>query len=169
MHYCLQCGRSLELRLQDGRHREVCGNCGWIYYEQLKVGAGILIEKDARLLLLQRTGEPWQADWNLPAGFVEMDEDPRDAARREALEETGLDVEVGELVRVYFYTDDPRGNGIMLVYCAKSAVGQIKTNDEVHVARYFAWPYLPENLAGGGHDKAILDWCVAAQENNGSK
>lgn len=44
MRYCLQCGTGLEFRLLDGRNREVCGKCGWVYYPQLKVGVGTALK-----------------------------------------------------------------------------------------------------------------------------
>jgi 8-oxo-dGTP diphosphatase len=166
MSYCLKCGTELETRSLDGRNREVCGRCGWIYYPQLKVGAGVLIEKDGCLLLLQRAHEPWKGYWNLPAGYVEADENPIDAAKREAMEETGLDVEIGGLFRVYYFDDDPRGNGIMFVYLAKSANGHLKIDDETSFAQYFSWQNIPDNLAGGGDNQVIVEWCIRAKKSN---
>ena len=166
MRYCLQCGDGLEFRLLDGRNREVCGKCGWIYYPQLKVGVGVLIEKDSRLLLLQRAHKPWKDCWNLPAGYVEVDENPRDAAKREVFEETALSVEVGELFQMYYFDDDPRGNGIMLLYEAKSVSGQLKYNDEVKSARYFSWQDIPNELTGAGDDRAIWEWRERARKKH---
>jgi 8-oxo-dGTP diphosphatase len=40
-------------------------------------------------------------EWVLPGRIVELDEDPRDTARREVLEETGVIVEPGQLTGVY--------------------------------------------------------------------
>jgi 8-oxo-dGTP diphosphatase len=163
MNYCLKCGTRLETRLLDGRDREICGRCGWVFYPQLKVGAGVLIEKKGCLLLLQRAHEPWKGCWNIPAGYVEADENPIDAARREAQEETALDVEIGELMGVYYFNDDPRGNGIAFVYRAKSVNGQLQIDVEASSARYFPWQDIPENLAGGGHNQAVWEWRLKAQ------
>jgi len=157
-HFCFDCGTLLELRNFDQRPREVCPACGWIYYPQLKVGAGVVIEHDGKLLLLQRNHEPWKGAWNIPAGYVEADEDPRDAAQREVREETGLEVEIGELFKVYYYTDDPRGNGVALIYYATALSGTIRLDAESQAARYFAWHEIPTALAGGGHDQVILEW-----------
>jgi ADP-ribose pyrophosphatase YjhB (NUDIX family) len=166
MHYCLECGTSLDFRLLDGRNREVCGKCGWVYYPQLKVGVGVLVERDGRLLLLQRAHEPWKGMWNLPAGYVEVDENPRDAAMREVLEESGLDIEVGELFRMYYFDDDPRGNGIMLVYKAKSVNGELKINAEVNSARFFLRQDIPDTLAGAGDERAVREWRKRTRENH---
>ena len=163
-HYCFQCGASLELRLVDNREREICPACGWVYYAQLKVGAAVLIEQNNKLLLLQRNYEPWKGTWMVPAGYVEADEDPRDAAIREVREETGLEVELGDLLHVYYFTDDPRGNGVSFVYKAEKVSGAIKINGESSTVKYFYWHEIPSNLTKGGHDKIIMEWQRQAQQ-----
>ena len=164
-HYCYQCGNIVEIRLVDHREREICPQCGWVYYLQLKVGAAVLIEHDNKLLLLQRAYEPWIGSWMIPAGYVEADEDPKDAAKREVLEETGLDVELGDLVKTYYFADDPRGNGVAFVYKATKISGEININNEATNAKYFAFDEIPSYLTKGGHDKIIVEWCMQAQRN----
>jgi len=157
-HYCLKCGALLEQSYIENSEREVCPGCGWIYYLQLKVGAGVMIEKDGCVLLLQRAHDPWKGYWNIPAGYVESDEHPKDAAKREAFEETGLVVAIGELLKAYYYSDDPRGNGVALIYKADIVGGELRVDHESNAARYFRWQEIPANLAGGGHDQVILEW-----------
>lgn len=158
MHHCLSCGCTLELRMLDQRQRESCPACGWVYYPQLKVGAGMLIEQDGRLLLLQRAQPPWAGCWNLPAGYVEADEDPARAAEREALEETGLVVRATRLVEACYFDDDPRGNGIMLVYAGELIGGELRGSTEALCWRYFSPEEIPPALAGAGDDRAIRHW-----------
>lgn len=93
-HFCLQCGERLTQKWIEGRQRELCPACGWIHYEQRKVSAGVRVQENGKLLLVQRGIEPWRGNWYMPAGFVEVDEQPEDAAVRETFEETGLRVEV---------------------------------------------------------------------------
>ncbi len=162
-HHCFQCGTILEIRFLDHREREVCPACGWVYYAQLKVGAAVIIEQNTKLLLLQRAHEPWVGSWMLPAGYVEADEDPRNAARREVFEETGLDVELGELVKTYYFDDDPRGNGVAFVYKTMKVSGVININSEATNFKYFASDEIPSNLTLGGHDKIINEWRVQAE------
>jgi len=157
-HYCFQCGHVLEFRHIDQREREVCPSCNWVYYAQLKVGAAMLIERDQKLLLLQRTYEPWQGSWMLPAGYVEADEDPQDAAQREVFEETGLVVESSEFHYAYYFSDDPRGHGVSFIYKANRVSGEIKLNEESSAAQYFFWHEIPPYLTKGGHDQMIAEW-----------
>ena len=157
-HYCYQCGAELELRLLDHRERETCPNCGWVHYLQLKVGAAVIIEQDGKLLLLQRAHEPWKGSWMVIAGYVEADEDPKDAAKREVREEASLDVELSDLYKTYYYDDDPRGNGVVFVYNAMKVSGELHLNNEATDARYFAPDEIPEYLTRAGQDKIIYEW-----------
>ena len=157
-HYCYQCGRELEVRLLDHRERETCPKCGWVHYLQLKVGAAVIIEQDGKLLLLQRAHEPWVGSWMIVAGYVEADEDPKNAAVREAREETGLVVEIGDLFKTYYFDDDPRGNGIVFVYKATKVSGALQLNDEATDARYFTSDEIPEYITKAGQDKIINAW-----------
>jgi len=65
------------------------------------VGVGAIIVEDARVVLVKRAHPPLQAEWSIPGGVLEVGERVRDAAVREAREETGLTVEPVELLGVY--------------------------------------------------------------------
>jgi 8-oxo-dGTP diphosphatase len=157
-HFCLMCGSQIVWRELEGRSREICPSCGWVFYQQLKVGAGVLIEQDGRLLLTRRSSEPFLNAWNLPAGYVESDESPVDAAQRETLEETGLFVRITRLVDVYFFDDDPRGDGILIVYEGMIEGGELQVSSESCQAGFFGYYDIPETLAGAGQDLAIRAW-----------
>lgn len=68
--------------------------------ERPLVGVGVVIVADGSILLIQRGHEPGKGLWAVPGGKVDHGEGLREAARREAREETGLEVEVGEVVWV---------------------------------------------------------------------
>lgn len=157
--------------------RLVCTSCGHVVYHHLKVGAGVIVERDGGLLLVRRRpdDDAFPDTWSLPAGYCEADEPPPVAAAREAEEETGLRVKIGALIGAYFFDDDPRGNGLLLVYEAK-AVGGVPRPDhqqrsphgvasgsaEVTALGFFSADRLPQMLCGGGHDRAIGDWRMRA-------
>jgi 8-oxo-dGTP diphosphatase len=157
-HFCLMCGSQMVSRKIEDRPREQCPQCGWIYYQQLKLGSAVLIEKDGNLLLLQRSYQPWKGSWNLPAGYVEVDETPAQAAVREVREETGLEVEISRLLNTYFFDDDPRGNGLLVLYRGIVVGGQLNGSGESTAHAYFSADSLPEDLCGAGHSRAILAW-----------
>lgn len=71
-----------------------------LYPEKPIVGVGALIQDGERYLLIKRAAEPDAGFWSIPGGLVEVGEKVEDAAVREAKEETGLDVEVVELLGV---------------------------------------------------------------------
>lgn len=65
------------------------------------VGVGSIIIEGDRVLLVKRAHPPIQGQWSIPGGVLEVGEMVREAAVREAREETGLMVEAGELLGVY--------------------------------------------------------------------
>src|ERR1700726_3382200 len=65
------------------------------------VGVGAIIIENARVVLEKRAPPPLQAQWSIPGGVLEVGERVREAAIREAREETGLTVDPGELLGVY--------------------------------------------------------------------
>ncbi|HIH88955.1 TPA: NUDIX hydrolase [Candidatus Bathyarchaeota archaeon] len=69
---------------------------GRLYPERPMVGVGILIRNGDDYLLIKRASEPDKGMWSVPGGMVELGETVRDAAAREAQEETGLEVEIIE-------------------------------------------------------------------------
>jgi 8-oxo-dGTP diphosphatase len=65
------------------------------------VGVGAIIIEEARVVLVKRAHPPLEAEWSIPGGVLEVGELVREAAIREAREETGLAVETGELLGVF--------------------------------------------------------------------
>lgn len=70
------------------------------YPDRPIVGVGAVIVENGRVLLARRGKPPLEGQWSLPGGVVELGETLRAAAEREALEETGLVVEAGEVLEV---------------------------------------------------------------------
>jgi 8-oxo-dGTP diphosphatase len=64
------------------------------------VGVGAILIEEGRVLLIRRGQEPLKGEWSLPGGVVELGESLEDAVRREALEETGLEIEPAGIVEV---------------------------------------------------------------------
>ncbi len=156
--HCLQCGAPLETRELDGREREVCPACGWVYYRQLKLSVTARVLQEGRLLMVQRGISPWYGTWQMPSGYVEADEDPARAAEREAWEETGLRVQAQRLLGVYPY-EDPRGNGVMLMYDCRVIGGAVQAGVESLQADFFgAADAVRREFAGEASRRQVLDW-----------
>ncbi len=71
------------------------------YPEHPIIGVGAVIVNGDRALIVRRDTEPLKGEWSVPGGVLELGEKLRDGVAREALEETGLRVEVGELLDVF--------------------------------------------------------------------
>ncbi len=101
----------------------VCDRCGWRWYANPKPAAAVLLERDAggpdpEILLLRRAVEPGFGAWDLPAGYLDPGESFEAAARRETLEEAGIEVELVGLAGVYH---SPEANAVTVVYRARAA------------------------------------------------
>jgi ADP-ribose pyrophosphatase YjhB (NUDIX family) len=126
-----------------GKPRPTCPNCGWIYFADPKVAAGVVLRQGERILLVRRVNEPYRGRWTLPAGFVDAGEDPRRAAERECLEETGLGVRVGRVVDVIAGREHERGADFVIVYEAQIESGDPIPGDDADRAEWFDLTQLP--------------------------
>ena len=95
--------------------------------ETPKLMVDVVIPSEKGVVLVRRGSEPYEGQWALPGGFVEVGETVRQAAKREAEEETGLTVEVSRLVGVYSEPDrDPRGHNVSVAFLARVLSGQMQ-------------------------------------------
>jgi len=65
------------------------------------VGVGGVVIRDGRALLIRRGSEPLKGEWSIPGGILEVGETLKEGVARELLEETGLQVNVAELIEVF--------------------------------------------------------------------
>jgi 8-oxo-dGTP diphosphatase len=116
----------------------------------------VIIEAGGGIVLVRRRNPP--AGWALPGGFVDPGETVAQAARREAREETGLDVELGELLGVYSDPKrDPRGIFTISTAFIGSANGQPVGGDDAAEARVFSLDGLPPDIVFD-HSTIIADY-----------
>ena len=104
MNFCIQCGSSdiiFDIPDGDNRQRHSCKKCGYIHYQNPRIITGCIIHREGKVLLAKRAIEPRYGKWNLPAGFLEQNEDVTTGAARESLEETGFEVKVSHLQTIY--------------------------------------------------------------------
>jgi 8-oxo-dGTP diphosphatase len=143
IRYCPYCGTPVGLRLVQNVERLACPACTWVFYEDPKVAAAVLLEVDGKVLLTQRSGQPFQDLWTLPAGFVDAYEDPARAAERECLEETGLVVRVTGLLNLISGREHENGADILLLYQAELVGGELHAGDDARDAAFFSLAGLP--------------------------
>jgi ADP-ribose pyrophosphatase YjhB (NUDIX family) len=112
----------------DGRQRGSCGSCGYVDWPAHSLAVGVAIVQDGRLLLGRRVQEPAGGLWTFPGGFAEVDEQPESTAVREVEEETGLLVEVLDLLAVRA-VPEPLGLNLYFVFSARP-IGGLAAPDE---------------------------------------
>jgi len=141
--FCPRCGTKVERVESFGAVRPVCPQCHWIYFQDPKVAAAVLVEMDGQVLLVRRVNEPFRGMWTLPAGFVNGGEDPAEAAARECLEETGLSVRVTRVLEIIPGREHERGADFVIVYRAEVAGGDLVPADDADAAEWFSRDALP--------------------------
>ncbi len=142
-HFCPVCGAPTRLIERFGRQRPVCTACDTTVFFEPKVAVVVLITQSERVLLVQRAHDPAKGSWALPAGFVDLDEAPADAAQREVAEETGLEVEITALLDV-LHRPDPNGLAdIVIAYRAHVTGGELRAGDDAADAAWFPKTALP--------------------------
>ncbi len=159
IQFCPRCGTHLDEQFHSGKMRPICLQCGWIYFPDPKVAVAVLVQQDTQVLLVQRRFDPHKGQWTLPSGYVDAGEDPKEAAKRECLEETGLLVRNIELLDVLFSQEHPRGASILILYRADVQSGDLSPGDDVQGAAYIALEELP-SLAFASTHRIIAQYAM---------
>jgi 8-oxo-dGTP diphosphatase len=151
---CPRCGS----QLTHGDGLVECGACGFVHYAHSAVTASALPEDEGRVLLARRARDPFRGAWDIVGGFVGEGEHPLDGLRREVLEETGLDFEVGELLGIWIGDYDGRAT-LNLFWRGRLSSGEPRPADDIDEVHWFAASELPPpgELAFGGLVAAVLD------------
>src|SRR5206468_9176234 len=112
------------------------------------VGVGAIIIEGERVLLVKRAHPPIQGQWSIPGGVLEVGEMVREAAVREAREETGLMVEPGELLGVYDrILRDPEQrvqyHYVLIDFLCRAVGGELLAASDATEVRWFTREELP--------------------------
>jgi len=154
IRHCPECGAALGERFVHGKLRPACQQCRFVYYANPKVAVGVIVARGEEVLLCRRDLDPGRGLWSFPSGYVDAGELVKEAARREVLEETGLEIEVGRLVGVY---DSPNRPVVYIVYDGRIIGGVLRAREEVQEVGYFRVEALPE-LAFEHDGRILADW-----------
>lgn len=156
--FCPRCAGRLEERVlkEEDPSRLVCGACGFVFYQGPKLVVGAIFELDGGIVLVQRDIEPGYGKWTFPGGFVERGERAEAAAEREVLEETGLEIEVREIIGLYTYEGEVPA---IAVFAAGVTGGEPTPLDETMDVRSFPRDGLPwAEMAFPSTEHALKDY-----------
>ena len=121
-----------------------CGGCNFTYYQNPAPCTTLLIYEKGRVLLAKRAIEPRKNYWDLPGGFIDLNESAEEGALREGIEETGLKLEItnylGSDHDIYGETKVPTLNFFFKV---KIIEGEPKAQDDVSELKWFDLDNLP--------------------------
>ncbi len=143
LRHCSRCGAALNFGPIEGedRHRLACDNCGFIAYVNPRlVVTTIPVTDDGDVILLRRGIEPGYGGWAQPGGFLEVDETVTEGAIRETLEETGLDVQPGEIIGLYSRLE---AAVVVIAFEAHVVGGSFRPNPEAIEIAAFAPAEIP--------------------------
>jgi NAD+ diphosphatase len=162
--FCPKCAAELT----HLRSRVECPACGFVRWANpLPAVAALVVDGEGRLLLGRRAFEPDAGMWDTIGGFLEEDEDPLAGLRREVLEETGLEVTVGDFVGAFSdtYGDSEDAPIVLnLVYEARMTDGEPRPADDVTEVAWFLRDALPadDELAFRWMRVALREWALRA-------
>ena len=121
------------------------------------IAVGAVVVDDGKLLMVRRAKEPGKGLWSVPGGRVEVGEYISDAVVREVKEETGMDVEVADLLGILELPGDP--HYVILDHVATVVGGEPTAGDDVDAVEWVEFddigdrdctPRLLETLMGWG-------------------
>lgn len=116
------------------------------YPDQPIIGVAAVIWHGDRVLLIQRGKPPRQSEWSLPGGRQELGETVAEAARREVYEETGVDVDIQDVIAVVDLIERDAENRVQFHYTlidllAEWRGGEARAGDD---AAAVAWAQIHE-------------------------
>lgn len=118
------------------------------YPEHPIIGVGAVIVEGGRVLLVRRDTEPLRGEWSVPGGMLELGEKLREGVRRESLEETGIEVEVGEVLDVFdsIFTDGlgrTQYHYVLIDYLCRPVSGAARAGSDASDVRWVSAEALP--------------------------
>lgn len=124
----------------DERERLVCKDCGFINYENPKIIVGSVVTYEGQFLLCKRAIAPRVGYWTIPAGFMELGENPEEGAAREAWEEARAEIVIDRLLAIYSV---PHISQVHLMYRSELQSPDISAGPESQEVGLFSWDDIP--------------------------
>lgn len=108
----------------------------------MTLGAYTAIIKDRKILLVHRSYG--QKTWTMPGGTIESGESPMQTAVREMKEETGLEVEIKDLIGIYYRKDI---DDLIIFFLGEKVRGDEKAGNEIDQLGYYPCDQLPKPMS----------------------
>jgi len=161
--HCVHCAAPLQPKRLRGDHldRLACPACGWVLYHGPEIAAGTVPLYEGRIVLIRRAVRPSKGLWTFPCGYMERDETLEEGARRETLEECGLEVELDGLLGAFSYPPGPEPGGrvVVVAYAAVATGGVPIAGDDADEVRLCDPDDLPwDELAFSSSRDALNAW-----------
>ncbi|SFF63440.1 ADP-ribose pyrophosphatase YjhB, NUDIX family [Planifilum fulgidum] len=171
LKFCPRCGHRLSLEDLHipNQPQLLCHHCHFIFYldPKLAVTAVVFNKNKNKVLLLQRNEDPGKGLWAFPGGYVERGQDPFETIKNEVREETGLVVEVGEIIGTFSFPEDGL---IQLAYEAIADREEVHVNLESKKGRFFAFDEIPwDELAFSTTEELLCSYVKKANLEIGTR
>lgn len=135
--FCPQCGLALNDVIIQARKRRACSGCGFIQYLNPLPGVCVVIEQNDRILIGQRApGSVLEGKWCLPCGFIDHEESFLEAAHREVMEETNLEIRLVSLMNVSSNHISPKLHSIVPILTAEVVGGEAMAGDDIAALKW---------------------------------
>lgn len=163
--FCPDCGGALFFDYRGGERPPTCPSCGYVRYRNPIVGVAVIIRDEAgRVLMGRRSKGDYTGLWCIPCGYVEWDEDVRDAARRELREETGIEVTIGAVAAVHSNFHNPRQHTVGIWFEGHITGGEAKPADGEFDELGWFDPAEPPTLAFPTDALVLADLAAGSRE-----
>ncbi len=161
--FCPQCGGKLVKSLEEKQWRLVCLRCKFVFYQNSKPTASvILINKESKVLLAKRGFSPKKGFWDCVGGFLENGEDPVKGIKREVKEELDVEIKIKKLLGIFidsYKEKNLKYFTLNIYYLGEIIKGEPKPMSDIIDFRWFSKKEIPfEKLAFKNNREALRLW-----------
>lgn len=157
--FCPKCGSShfVENNIKSKR----CETCGFVYYFNPSSSTiAIIINSNGELLVATRAHDPAKGTFDLPGGFVDMNETGEEAVIREVKEETGLHVSQAKYMfsipNTYVYSGFEVHTLDLVYLCKVNDMRNMQAEDDVASLQFIKISELNPDLFGLRSVKEVI-------------